>query len=220
MKNKNTTKINELFSDISYLFNITKIEIVKFCKTYCNVATIRRGGERVTEKYNIFAEHVSSGSVNSVMTVSIVMFGIFIISTTVSSHNLKAAVAQIEIERIQQTANINIEKIKADAQRDIMRYQVRLEETRAAANPYVVAATQSTSPINVFIDTSNPSYIIETSDGATESAISTIKVKGRRYSSEQRKLMTIAFNTGKEIGFPETIQSLLLQETRAGAFGD
>jgi len=124
--------------------------------------------------------------------------------------------AQVEIQKTQ----LEIARERGNAQRDIMKYQVRIEETRAAANPYVVASNNIVPPVNVYIDAGNLNYVIETSDGATEIAISTIKVKGIRYSSEQRKLMTIAFHVGKEVGFPETVQSFLLQETLAGAFGD
>ncbi len=47
-----------------------------------------------------------------------------------------------------------------------------------------------------------------------------IKINGIHYTAEQRKLMTMAYHIGSEYGFPETIQSLLLQETRAGMIGD
>ena len=104
--------------------------------------------------------------------------------------------------------------------REVAEYQARAEEARAAIHPYVVAAEYSKTPVNVYIDADESNYIVQTSDGATEIAISTITVKGVKYTPEQRKLMTIAFHIGKEIGYPETIQSLLLQETRAGAYGD
>ena len=88
-------------------------------------------------------------------------------------------------------------------------------------NPYIAAAQHGrSSPINVFIDSHDNNYIIGTSDAKTEISISTITVKGKKYTPEQRKLMEMAFHIGKEIGFPETIQSILLQETQAGAYGD
>jgi len=40
------------------------------------------------------------------------------------------------------------------------------------------------------------------------------------FSSEQIKLITLAHNIGSEIGYPETVQALLLQETQAGKYGN
>lgn len=47
-----------------------------------------------------------------------------------------------------------------------------------------------------------------------------IVVNNKKYNAEQRKLLTIAYYTGQEVGYPETIQALLLQETNAGEYGN
>ncbi len=182
---------------------------------------------RLREEYAVLVNHITSGSANSLVSMSIVAFSIFMITTTVSEHRADAerikldiARANIAIAGVESARLVEIAKIEAVAKVNIMKYQARTEEARAAANPYVIAAEQSKQPVNVYIDTSNSNYVIETTDGATEIAISTIRVRGVKYTPEQRKLMTMAFHIGQEFGFPETIQSLLLQETLAGAYGD
>ncbi len=182
---------------------------------------------RLKEDYAAFVNHITSGSANSLVSMSIIAFSAFMITTTVSEHNadgqrvkLDIAQANIAMADVESARLIEIAKIEAAAKIDIMKYQARAEEARAAANPYVIAAEQSKQPVNVYIDTANSNYVVETSDGATEIAISTIRVRGVKYTPEQRKLMTMAFHIGQEFGFPETIQSLLLQETLAGAYGD
>lgn len=219
-------KFQDIIHKIKYLSDIGMFKIKEFYKKYLNIVAIRRYYDIVSDKYVIFSNHISSGSANSVMTVGAVMIGIFFISTTISGHTVKRVFAQIELERVQLLTSerktirlVEIEKIKAGAQRDIMKYQVRIEETRAARNPYEAPPEHAAAPVNVYIDTANTSYVIKTSDGEIEIAVSTIKVRGTRYSPEQRKLMTMAFHIGKEIGYPETIQSLLLQESLAGGAG-
>jgi len=182
---------------------------------------------RMKEDYVVFTNHITSGSANSLISIIVIAVGIFMISTTVSQHKVDIARAAVDIEQakiaiadVESARLVEIAMIEADAKLNIMKYQARAEEARAASNPFVIAAEQSKQPVNVYIDTSNSNYVVETSDGATEIAISTIRVKGVKYTPEQRKLMTMAFHIGQEVGFPETIQSLLLQETRAGAYGD
>lgn len=238
MKSIKFTKIKETFTVIISLIKETFVDIVPVNNEKFNlimssiINNIKRLVYFVSEKYAIFTNHINSGSANSVMTVGIVMLGIVILSTTVSTHTLNVAYAEIKIQELkllnakEETYRlVEIEREKASAEKMVMKYQLRIEEARAAANPYIVSPQQTQNqqpqyPVNVFIDTLTPRYVIETSDGATEIAISTIKIKGVRYSPEQRKLMTMAFYIGKTIGFPETIQSLLLQETLAGAIGD
>ena len=202
--------------------NFFTMNTVKNC-----IESIKYGWLIVREKHTIFNHHISSGSANSVISILIIATTVFFISTTISHNQVALADKEIamvdaRMARAKEKAKTEIEiaKIRADAMRDVAEYQARAEEARAAANPYVIAAEHSNTPVNVFIDANDSKYIVETSDGATEIAISTITVKGTKYTPEQRKLMTIAFLIGKEVGFPETIQSLLLQETHAGAFGD
>jgi len=220
------------------LYEITLLKI-RFCKEQ-----ISNNHDYISKKYNSVVNFISSGSANSVIIISIIALTTFMITSIVSNNSVKTAYAkiqvnhikllvakeetirQIDIEKVRAGIEVNIgkvksniAKVKANAQRDIMQYQVRIEEARAAANPYIIETTP-TAPVNVYIAANDSKYIIQTSNGATEIEISTIKVKGKKYSSEQRKLMGIAFHVGKEVGFPETIQALLLQETGAGVFGD
>jgi len=178
------------------------------------------GWIHVREHYATFQHHIASGSANSLVSLSIVALTVFSITTTVSHNNVAVANARLAIAKEEAKHMVETAKIRAEAMRDAAAFQVHAEEIRAAANPYVTAAEHSNTPVNVFIDANDNNYVIETSDGATEIAISTITVKGIKYTPEQRKLMTMAYYIGKEVGFPETIQSFLLQETRAGALGD
>lgn len=41
----------------------------------------------------------------------------------------------------------------------------------------------------------------------------------QHYTTDQINLLRIGYETGSEIGWPETVQAILLQETRAGHFG-
>lgn len=183
------------------------------------IDSIKRGWARLREQHDNLIHSISTGSANSI-TICIITVVACVLSFKINNANI--TLAQIQLDQIEQRVKladihantiIKTTKQKADA-------LIQAEEIRAAANPYVIAAAHRQTPINVYIDTNNSKYIIETSDGATEIAISTVTVKGVKYTPEQRKLMTMAFYIGKEVGFPETIQSLLLQETRAGALGD
>jgi len=182
----------------------------------------------VSEKWVIFNHHIGSGSTNSLISMFIIAITILAITIGTANVNVMLANKEVELAKIQAEIakektqrDIEIAKVRADAMIDVAEYQARQEEARAATNPYMAAAYHGTStPVNVFIDANDSKYVIETSDGATEIAISTITVKGTKYTPSQRKLMEMAFHIGKEIGFPETVQSFLLQETLAGAYGD
>lgn len=160
--------------------------------------------ERVSEKYVEFTHHISTGTVNSLISVFIISITIYGVSTTISDNEVTIANAQVRVA-----------EIEARSRGEVMKYTALSNEALTAIN-----TSQQKTPINVYIETASTNYIIEDSDAATEIAISTIKVRGVKYTPEQQKLMTAAFHIGKEVGFPETIQSLLLQETRAGAYGD
>lgn len=206
--------------------------IKKQFKKYINKENAKRGVNAIREvwlglqeKISTIRYHISTGSANPVAIM--VVIGVTVVLTTTTSNHYNVLMAKAEAETLrakiviakeETKREIAIAKISARAMSDVAQYQAREEEARAAVNPYVVAAKYNSTPVNVYIN--DAKYKINTFDGATEIAISTIKVKGKKYTPEQRKLMTIAFHIGKEIGYPETMQSVLLQETRAGAYGD
>lgn len=177
-------------------------------------------GTYVHDKYAVFNHHISSGSANSLITMGIIAVCVFMTFTAISNNDVVVAQARVEVAKEEAKRDIEIAKVHAEGMRVVAKYQAQAEEARASMNPYVAAATHGSTPVNVYIDTSDSRYVIETSDGATEIAISTITVRGKKYSSEQSKLMRMAYHIGKEVGFPETVQSFLLQETLAGAYGD
>jgi len=181
---------------------------------------IKRGWLYLHEQYNSLTHYISVGSANSVIITAILATAVCILSSNINDVNI--SLKQIEAENIKQRTKVA--QIRATTTIKAAKYRataiIKAEAIRSAANPYVIAAAPRTAPVNVYIDANNSKYVIKTSDGATEIAISTVTVKGIRYTPEQRKLMTMAYYIGKEIGFPETMQSLLLQETRAGALGD
>jgi len=160
--------------------------------------------ERVSEKYVEFTHHISAGTANSLISIFIISITIYGVATTISENKVAIANAQVRVA-----------EIEARSRGEVMKYTSLGNEVRTAINN-----PRQNTPVNVYIDTASSNYIIESSDAATEVAISTVTVKGTKYTSEQTHLMTTAFHVGKEVGFPETIQSLLLQETRAGAYGD
>jgi hypothetical protein len=196
-----------------------------------------------------FNHHISSGSANSMITVACIVLSFTVVSINISEYRGSILEKQLELQNIkllttkEKTKQIiavakeeaktksEIERIKAEAMKQAAVYNLKAqeehrkaEEARATVNPYVALAEHGKStptPVNVYINTNEDNnYVIHTSDGATEIAISTITVKGKKYTPEQRKLLEMAYYIGKEIGFPETIQSVLLQETFAGAYGD
>jgi len=97
--------------------------------------------------------------------------------------------------------------------------------TEASMNPYTLAAKNAEScPPPVSLTINSVDYNVGSNDGETEQniAVTIVKSQGRktRYNPEQRKLITLAYHVGKRIGYPETIQAILIQETRAGAYGN
>jgi len=190
-------------------------------------AAVNEAGLVIREKISILKHHIDSGSFNAVTMIMVITISVVLLTSTTHHYNIvmaeakaEASHAKIKIAQEETKRVVAVAKIRADAMIGVAHYQARTEEARAAKNPYIAAAEHSNTPVNVYINDKDLNYVINTSDGATEIAISTIHVKGKKYTPEQRKLMTIAFYIGKEIGYPETIQSLLLQETRAGAYGD
>lgn len=174
---------------------------------------------KIYEKY----QYLTTPSRESMISFCIVFLGV--LATTIIIHDDKAKMAEanVKIVEIQQDMaqfvllnEVKITKMQIAADIESLKYKLKIAETQAATNPYAFHPT----PVNVFIDPNNQKYAIETSDGVTEIEISMIKVNNRTYTPEQRKLMTMAFHIGQDVGFPETIQSLLLQETQAGAYGD
>ena len=47
-----------------------------------------------------------------------------------------------------------------------------------------------------------------------------VSVSNSKYNEEQIRLLTLAHEIGLTVGFPETVQAILIQETLAGAYGD
>jgi len=159
----------------------------------------------ILEKCAVFTNHIHSGSANTLLSVLIITVVSFGIINSINDNNL--AMKKEESNRL-----IKLATIEAEARLNAVKYNANIKET-----DYTVP---SHAPVNVYIDTRNTKYTIGATDSATEISISTIKVKSIKYTTQQQKLLTDAFRIGKEVGFPETIQSLLLQETRAGAYGD
>lgn len=119
-------------------------------------------------------------------------------------------------------ANFQLELAEKKTDRLIQIAQIHAESQQVIAKEQQALAKEQQTPIEkvTYIDVTTPKYIIRDNDAETESAINKITVNDLTYTSEQNMLMTLAYYIGSEIGFPETIQSLLLQETLAGAYGD
>jgi len=216
---------------------------------YFTMENVRKLMTAIHVRWVNFNNHIAAGSANSTITVACIVLSFTVLGINISGYrdsvlekeialkNIELALAKqssderIKIAKATAKTKVELEKVRADALSEAAEYNLKAEkerrlaeEARATVNPYVALAEHGKStptPVNVYINTQEEDgYVIHTSDGATEIAISTIKVKGKRYSPEQRKLMEMAYYIGKDVGFPETIQALLLQETHAGAFGD
>ncbi len=181
--------------------------------------TFLRFESKIYEQY----QYLTTPAREFMVSFCIVLFGVLATTIVIYGDKAEIAAANVKIVEIQHDRErlvllneVKIAKIQIAADIESLKYKLKIAETQAATNPYTFHPT----PVNVFIDPNNQKYAIETSDGITEIEISMIKVDNRTYTPEQRKLMTMAFHIGQDVGFPETIQSLLLQETMAGAYGD
>lgn len=125
-------------------------------------------------------------------------------------------------------SNATLQQAKAIIEVERSRTEAVRLTAEASMNPYSLAAKNAAKnaercpPVSLTINSVD--YNVGSNDGETEQniAVTIIKNQGRntRYNPEQRKLITLAYHVGKRIGYPETIQAILIQETRAGAFGN
>jgi len=138
---------------------------------------------------------------------------------TMATINKRTLEATIELKSKELAANAKNKQKELLGAAEKNMHQVRLEEAKAAMNPYVAAANYSDSHIKSYLDESQTNYVIETPTGVIHVPYKSIVVNGIRYTPEQRKLMGIAYLIGMEFDFPETMQALLLQESSAGQAG-
>lgn len=127
--------------------------------------------------------------------------------------SIQADAQQAEIKKEIELARIQAETKQAEA-------EARKQEAIAAQNPYARAAdARRERPLTLNI---NPpaGFEVGKSDSETEINLQPISVNGKKYNHQQRNLLTLAWHIGSEIGYPETIQCILLQETLAGKLGN
>jgi len=129
----------------------------------------------------------------------------------------KESSVKIEIKQAELQKEIEIAKITADAKKS--ETEARRQEALAAQNPYAVAA-RARKENNLTLTINAKGYEVGQSDAETEINLQPVKVNGRKYDHQQRNLLTLAWHIGKEVGYPETVQSILLQETLAGKLGN
>ena len=149
---------------------------------------------------------------------------------TVRTIAISAAVVGIILPVAMVYENIKITQIKAAASVQVAEASKATAEANARSN----AALASANPImleaikNAVRDT--PSYNLTINqygnqgrtDAETEMARTEEDKKNYKYSytPEQRRALTIAYHVGQKIGYPETIQAILLTETRACSIGN
>lgn len=127
----------------------------------------------------------------------------------------KESNAKLETKKAEIQKEVAIAQINADVKK--AEFDARRQEAMAAQNPYAVAARKRKEHSLALVV---PKYVVGASDAETNANLQSIKVNGRKYDHSQRNLLTLAYHIGNEIGFPETIQSILLQETLAGKLGN
>ena len=165
-------------------------------------------------------EHVESyPSIQTIShTIMVFTFCVTAVFLSTAATNWKAENIKLEIKQAELKKDIELAKIAADAKK--AESEARKQEAIAASNPYKRLAESNTNKTPITLNINAPGYEVGKSDAETEVNLQPIKVNGRKYNSEQRRLMTLAYHVGSEIGFPETIQSILIVETRAGKFGN
>ena len=130
---------------------------------------------------------------------------------------IKIATINAKTEQARKKIEAEIKKTEAEVQKAEM--VAREEEALAAQNPYALAAREREDQ-SIVLTIKGPGYNVGNIDSETEVSFQPVEVNGRKYNHQQRNLLTLAFHIGSEIGYPESIQSILLQETLAGAFGN
>ena len=112
---------------------------------------------------------------------------------------------------------VQVAQIAADVK--LSKAEARKQEAIAAQNPYAIAKMERKER-SVTLNINAPGYTVGKNDAETEVNLQPVKVNGRRYDHSQRNLLTLAYHIGSKVGYPETIQSILLQETLAGKLGN
>jgi hypothetical protein len=164
-------------------------------------------------------EHVESyPSVQLIChTFMVIVFCITAIFLSFAINDWKESNVKVEIKQAEMQKEVEIAKITAESKK--AEFEARRQEAIAAQNPYAVAARERKEQ-KVTLNINAVGYEIGKSDGQTEINLQSVKVNGRKYDHSQRNLLTLAYHIGMEVGFPETIQSILLQETLAGKLGN
>jgi hypothetical protein len=164
-------------------------------------------------------EHVESYPAVQLICHTFMVIAICITITILGfvASDWKESSIKFEIKQAEFQKEIEIAKIGADAKKS--ESEARRQEAIAAQNPYAVAA-RARREQKLTLNINAPGYTVGESDAKTEINLQPVKVNGRKYNHQQRNLLTLAWHIGSEIGYPETIQSILLQETLAGKLGN
>jgi len=142
---------------------------------------------------------------NTLVTKCTLVFGIIgmlILSATVTHHN------QVQLKIINTKLRIiDLLSVPTNISPQYHLAGVVSSPARCANEPAIIAQVVDKHTV--------PSPPVQTSHPRKSIWIGKIQ-----YTAKQQELLEIAYIKGSRVGFPETIQALLLQETRAGLFGD